>query len=319
MGEIELGNLTGLMPPFTVRSFGDRLCRQQWGSVVTVTNAGKKQDRGCFFCGSKPRTWEHVLPDWLGELLSLDPGGIFKHERASDGSYSFHDKDLGQSIMRLKVKEPCGACNNGWMSLLETQMKMRLVQLMLGEPSVLAGVTLKAVWRWAIKTHMMRTQWDTAGFPYSQSHKDAVRRGGEFPEGWRIWIGEVALDGVWHRNWSAEFRPKSGGAVLGISQTTLILGGMFLAVSYSSDTVAGQTIGDAISATADDYHAPLVMFSGAEPMLAVASARTLTGDACTAISDVSRRWAGEHLGSLSPRLPDTGFHKHLAGVERSGM
>ena len=96
----------------------------------------------CGFCGQAGVTKEHLWPDWLRKVI-LD-------SRASGGQKHFHAEiERGGKASQYKnpsleqrVGMPCGACNSGWMSALENDVKA----------FVLAPERQTLLSRWAVKT-----------------------------------------------------------------------------------------------------------------------------------------------------------------------
>lgn len=80
----------------------------------------------CVFCQKNTKlTREHVIPDWLSELFPKN--SFIINQFTSEVGKEWHSK-----IFQHKVKIVCEACNTGWMSKLESEVKpiiKRLIQL----------------------------------------------------------------------------------------------------------------------------------------------------------------------------------------------
>lgn len=101
-----------------------------------MSKVSKSQSAGCAFCGEPwgngvNKTREHVLAKWLRDLI-----GPLPQQRASSGKgLQLNDKADAyvelplvskkdqSSIMNMVTREVCQACNNGWMSRLETDAR----------------------------------------------------------------------------------------------------------------------------------------------------------------------------------------------------
>jgi hypothetical protein len=76
---------------------------------------------------------EHVWPDWLDPYL---PKGEVNHERMCQTVYRTHSvravKKQSGSSQSGRVRVVCRACNNGWMSVLQSDAKPILIPLLTG-------------------------------------------------------------------------------------------------------------------------------------------------------------------------------------------
>jgi hypothetical protein len=117
-------------------------------------------DKTCLFCGvglhgkgnRQGRTVEHIVPKWLMDHL----GG-----RDQQIAPALHEIETGaligrrqHSVKMLLAGSVCATCNNGWMSLLETQAKPILIRL-IGDPDQLVKLTEAErliISRWTVKT-----------------------------------------------------------------------------------------------------------------------------------------------------------------------
>lgn len=80
--------------------------------------------RTCIFCGSnKELTREHVFPDWLSSLFDKKMKGT-NEVRGDNLSRTWQS-----SLFQDKMKSVCKACNNGWMSDIESDVKPILIKL----------------------------------------------------------------------------------------------------------------------------------------------------------------------------------------------
>ena len=77
----------------------------------------------CGFCGSAGVTKEHIWPNWLR--------GVILESRAASGMKQFHaeierdgtTQQYKNPTLEQRVGMPCSACNGGWMSVLENEVR----------------------------------------------------------------------------------------------------------------------------------------------------------------------------------------------------
>jgi len=123
-----------------------------WTWVVPMTTTPK----ACWFCGAgltgATTSKEHVFPQWLQKELGLAALPI---------TPTWHAEPLGelldernQTWGNLVAGRICKACNNGWMSELETVAMPVLLPLVRGERDVrqLTPQGARKVAAWAVKT-----------------------------------------------------------------------------------------------------------------------------------------------------------------------
>jgi hypothetical protein len=108
----------------------------------------------CVFCGADDQrlTDEHVWPVWMREdLLSAGMPAFGTNIRvANDEADSWSGR-----LLDVKVKVVCAACNNGWMSTLEAEVKPLMLDLMRCKATVLTPRRQALLARWAFKTAAM--------------------------------------------------------------------------------------------------------------------------------------------------------------------
>lgn len=112
----------------------------------------------CKFCGSDaPLTAEHVFPEWTRSHL-LDP------RDQGDGTHTTIVLEAGMGVTQHRersgppstwtVKCVCAACNNGWMSRLETAAKPHLLKLMDGRSGIFDDQR-EVLAAWFVKTALV--------------------------------------------------------------------------------------------------------------------------------------------------------------------
>jgi hypothetical protein len=265
----------------------------------------KSHSRGCFFCGAKPRTDEHVLPNWINKAWPMERSWLNKFEHGNEKQVRFQKKAFDRSLFRWTVKEVCSPCNNGWMSQLEDSVKGVLERL-LAFDHVLLSIDSSAVFRrWAVKTHMMRAQFDQLGFPFPESHRDAIRHGKELPDGWDIWIAPVSIESVTrpviHRNWSA-LAEYSASTIIMYSQTTLVLGSFVLVVTFVSDPAARRSFLDGMDRLIKEEGIHWNAITWTPYILISPLTGMMSPDQAILVSDSMRRFVNFYNGLDFPRL-----------------
>lgn len=102
----------------------------------------------CIFCGRKPVTREHILPDWLNGTRNevLRVRGEYSGGRA--GSAPLSRTWETDKLFDLKARIVCGPCNSGWMSDIENKAKPFIEPMVLGKGVELTpdAQSLVALW-----------------------------------------------------------------------------------------------------------------------------------------------------------------------------
>lgn len=152
----------------------------------------------CIFCEARGLSKEHILPDWLKELLSKTPNirhtfgvvgasivtGIPKLERHSRQGHSG----------TVKVRVVCQACNNGWLSVLEGHAKPILISLIRGEKCRLGPDDLNILSTWAAKTAMTAEYKQPRPDGTTQEERAFLKQKKRPPPHWLVWV--AAYDGT---------------------------------------------------------------------------------------------------------------------------
>lgn len=80
----------------------------------------KQSERTCLFCGNVADSREHILPDWIGELIGTDE--LVVHFRQL-GQLESDRKTWERKPFQERTRFVCTSCNGGWMSELEDEAK----------------------------------------------------------------------------------------------------------------------------------------------------------------------------------------------------
>ncbi|HJX61263.1 MAG TPA: hypothetical protein VJ578_01720, partial [Dehalococcoidia bacterium] len=92
-----------------------------------------KRTRACIFCGGKPLTREHLVPQWVTGVLKNDKRGFPRPVmiQRTTGSGRSHEWSGGDDI-DATAKCVCRQCNSGWMANLEENARPLLEKMMSG-------------------------------------------------------------------------------------------------------------------------------------------------------------------------------------------
>ena len=214
-------------------------------SSKTHLQMARKPPLRCIFCRGSILTREHIIPDWIQEIIPKKPqhGHLFTtRSKAAAGRGRLKTSRLrqGHPISR-KVRVVCVRCNNGWLSSLEDELKPQIKALVLGEAITLTPWDQRRLATWAAKTSM------TAEFIHPKSaaitfeEREYLRLHREPVETFNVWAGHYG--GSRHRTalhhhsvqLSVGTPTSTETMVPPNTQATIIgLGELFLQISSSS-------------------------------------------------------------------------------------
>jgi hypothetical protein len=152
--------------------------------------------KSCIFCTNPPNSKEHLFPMWLIRKL---PKGHAMSSKLADGP------ELVSVSYEVKVKCVCTTCNNGWMSLLEVEVKTLLSALMADLSVELSPSDQTLLAAWALKTAMVADAASGLTPFYAASECEALRLNRAIPKGTGIWLGRYFAD---------SFSIKTGGTTI---------------------------------------------------------------------------------------------------------
>lgn len=130
--------------------------------------------RACVFCGTEGSlTNEHVYPQWIWREFGDTPKPPKPITTGPHSEQEVMTPILGGFIREVvsssdrprldptarKVKVVCSGCNNGWMSLLETEAQVAH-RLMTKKQWRFSASDVRSLRRWAIKTGLMSEHFD---------------------------------------------------------------------------------------------------------------------------------------------------------------
>lgn len=147
------------------------------------TSASK---RACIFCSaSTDLTREHLLPDWLQDVLPNED--LVVHYRVL-GRGNGDRVEWTARPFRQRVRFVCRSCNNGWMSRLEAAVKPAMIPMLNHRACVVDRRTQALLATWALKTCLVfqATQTDAPIAP--RSHYEYLARHSTPPAQVSVWL-----------------------------------------------------------------------------------------------------------------------------------
>ncbi len=145
--------------------------------------------RNCIFCGVGKLTREHEWAQWLHPYLKTGEMGFVRSELRDNTTGQLHyDRIYPGSILDKTLKTVCSACNNGWMSRLQTRAKPYIIALLKDEDIILDAEAQGIVASWAVMFSIVaytRSGNDLIPFleriTFSETQRPNMN--------WRAWIG----------------------------------------------------------------------------------------------------------------------------------
>ena len=164
-----------------------------------------QEQRTCRFCGQPGSSEDHIIPKWIGRLLSegAPPGTHYVfHHRSANPEAGVPEHGKTAKLPAYVTRAFCEPCNNGWMSDLETRVRPALEPLVLGESRTLSRDEQGLLAFWATKTLL--------GFQALEDESTEWARPDEYSELYKykaalpnsqVWLGAGEHEGdvAWHR------------------------------------------------------------------------------------------------------------------------
>jgi len=130
--------------------------------------------RTCLACDSPlgaNRTNEHIIADWLLQELGMSEEKLTQVV-ADSVTGEMKDARPKHPMDAFREGRVCGQCNWGWMSQLESQVRLILPDLMNGKRSVTAVSTEESlvIARWMLKTAVVLSHASGFDEPLPQAH-----------------------------------------------------------------------------------------------------------------------------------------------------
>ena len=178
--------------------------------------------RKCLFCNEDATSKEHVWPQWILKLL---PSRKPIRQRLGAGKEVTYAGDF-------KLKGVCSACNNGWMSELETEVRPILGPMVQDLSVQLDLEDQKKLARWAFKTVIVLegTKERSMKRYFESGLGPTLRTDGLILGRTMIWIGRSSESGLYAR--ASDVRYNVDGQNLSAEATvaTMVVGRVVLQV-----------------------------------------------------------------------------------------
>jgi hypothetical protein len=160
---------------------------------LAKTKRAPTPPRQCIFCGiARKMSKEHVVAQWMHPILPTSPinkisAVEFKETNPAEWK-QFSTARQGNSFNKTTTKV-CEVCNNGWMSLLEIEVRSIITPLILGQRASLSPEQQAVLARWGAKTGTVcsATYRDSA-IPFP-NRKWIKEHRAPLLGNWSIWIG----------------------------------------------------------------------------------------------------------------------------------
>jgi hypothetical protein len=161
----------------------------------------EKAQRKCIFCDDTRLSREHIFPEWLKNVMFIDPaidshyiGRLFSSSDKSKPDAELSFKFQSGHLFSKKLRIVCEKCNGGWMSILQSQTKEILSPLILNKFTSLSKENLIQLSQWIIMATMVADFNDstTNYTPIAQLKDFKLNR--KIPDGWKIYIGNYNGD-----------------------------------------------------------------------------------------------------------------------------
>jgi hypothetical protein len=159
--------------------------------------------KSCAFCGDRTKlTREHVFADWLAPYLPEGSSGhaVVSNLRGLDGASlkmvadqshsrqgSLHN--LRRTTKKNTLKVTCEACNTGWMSRLQEQVKPILLPMIQGEWPEISSWQRRILAAWAVMFTMIAEFADQSTQSSRFEDRERLRLTLTPPPHWYVWAG----------------------------------------------------------------------------------------------------------------------------------
>lgn len=143
----------------------------------------------CTWCGQTPLSREHVLPQWLAEVMAeafpaQDGYDIVSVCTTVEGQGS--PRTYSHPTPQLVVKAVCKPCNVGWMSSLELEVRPFLEPMVRGESVELDVGRQMALARWTAKVAVLLDHYEDDMIVLGPTDVEQIYRDGHAPRGFHI-------------------------------------------------------------------------------------------------------------------------------------
>ena len=115
-----------------------------------MSHRERRPSRKCAFCGAGKLSKEHVWSDWAKDILPRSAGSqqFFYQQWPGDAPQLRQTTDRQGNITGTKLRVVCERCNNGWMSVVESQAREVVSAVMTGRPMMLTRQPRELLRQW---------------------------------------------------------------------------------------------------------------------------------------------------------------------------
>jgi hypothetical protein len=145
--------------------------------------------RQCLFCNRSANSLEHIWPAWILERLRIERP--IRHSIGNSQTKIINNP-------QLKVRAVCEKCNNGWMSVLESQNIPLIGCLMQDISAPLDASQQGLLAAWSLKTAIVLDSVGTRNreFFYYKSECENLRLRSTIPGPTRVWVGRCSASSL---------------------------------------------------------------------------------------------------------------------------
>ncbi|WP_101760146.1 hypothetical protein [Oceanicoccus sp. KOV_DT_Chl] len=159
----------------------------------------------CIFCNlNGKKSKEHLWPEWMHPFLPLEGDGeniretnTFKWKEQVDA------KELKRQghLTTTKFRVVCRACNSGWMSRLESEVKPMLSKILQNEPVILEKSDQDILSRWIAMKVIVGEYADKDISVTPKNDRNTLRTENKVPDYYAVYIGkhDHSSDSAWLR------------------------------------------------------------------------------------------------------------------------
>jgi len=212
----------------------------------TPTTQAAQPKRTCIFCGGAGMTKEDYWPQWYQKLNDRKWTKAVHITSRPDkaGDVVIKQRLRPGDPTESKLGRVCGACNNGWMSDLQTAAKPLIAQLLSGKWREFSREEQETLAAWATMFTMVIEYVDPGTVAISQEHRSEFCKTSQPPALFKVWIGRL-LPGTRHHGafYHQSMAVYLDGEPAPNIQTTVIAcdGLLLLVASAQRDYVIGET------------------------------------------------------------------------------
>ncbi|MFK8038746.1 MAG: hypothetical protein AB8B74_10685 [Crocinitomicaceae bacterium] len=152
-----------------------------------------KESGSCIFCGEKGMTKQHIWPNFLRKIVQFKNNAVNTkttiHYTDKFVSVTPSYKKQQGDMLTKKIRRVCRACNNGWMSVLESQIKEVVSGLINEETLELENNLQSQLSAWITLVVVMAEFLDEHTKSVPTKDLLYLMKNIKTPQGWKIFIG----------------------------------------------------------------------------------------------------------------------------------